>query len=53
MASTVHQSYDLPAGATLTVEWSADRPATAAELDLLARIATTVERSAVVRAGER
>lgn len=52
MPSTVRQSYDLPDGATLTVTWESDRPATASELELLARLAQTVERSSVVKAGQ-
>jgi hypothetical protein len=51
MASTAHLAYDLPDGATLTLTWAADRPATAGELDLLARLAQTVERSSVMKAG--
>ncbi len=51
MASTAHLPYDLPDGATLTISFEADRPATAAELELLARLAQTVERSSVVKAG--
>lgn len=49
VASTVNQSYDLPAGATLTITWEADRPVTSAELDLIARLAQTVERSTVMK----
>jgi hypothetical protein len=45
------QPYDLPDGATLTLSFEADRPATASELDLLARLAQTVERSSVMKAG--
>jgi hypothetical protein len=43
MASSVHQEYELPDGAKLTVTWEADRPATEDELSLLARIARMVE----------
>lgn len=49
VASTVNQSYTLPGGATLTVTWASDRPITSAELDLIARLAQTVERSAVMK----
>lgn len=52
VASDFHQRYDLPDGATLTIVWESDRPITAAELDLIARLATTVERSTVMKAGE-
>lgn len=52
MASTVHQEYELPDGAKLTVTWEADRPATEDELSLLARIARMVEGRSD-RAGRR
>ena len=53
MASTVHQEYDLPDGAKLTVTWEADRPATEDELSLLARIARMVEGRGERGAGRR
>lgn len=54
VASTVHQEYALPGGATLTITWQGDRPITEAELLLLARLARDVEGSQVMRtAGER
>jgi hypothetical protein len=43
MPSTLHQEYDLPDGAKLTLTWEADRPATEDELSLLARIARMIE----------
>lgn len=52
VASDLHQRYDLPDGATLTIAVEADRPLRTAELDLLARLAQTVERSTVMRAGD-
>lgn len=52
VASNLRQEYDMPDGATLTITWAGDRPARAGELELLARLAGTVERSTVMRAGE-
>lgn len=48
----VRQTWDLPADATLTVTWEAGRPATEAELLLLARLAALVERSTVLKGGD-
>lgn len=49
VASNLQQRYDLPAGATLTITWDGDRPITTAELELLTRLASTVERSTVLK----
>jgi hypothetical protein len=43
MPSTVRQEYDFPDGAKLTLTFEADRPATADELALIARIAGILE----------
>jgi hypothetical protein len=53
MASTVHQEYELPDGAKLTLHWEADRPATEDELALLARIARMIEGRGDGRSGRR
>jgi hypothetical protein len=52
MPSTLHQEYDLPDGAKLTITWAADRPATEDELALLGRIARMIEGRSE-RAGRR
>lgn len=46
MPSLVRQEYDLPDGAKLTLSIEADRPVTADELALLARIAGMIEGKA-------
>jgi hypothetical protein len=50
MASTVHQEYELPDGASLTITWAAERPATEDELALLGRIARMVAGRDATRA---
>lgn len=42
MSSTIQQVYDF-GEATLTIAWEADRPATADELALIARVAGIIE----------
>jgi hypothetical protein len=52
MASNVHQDYELPDGARLTIAWTAERPASQNELDLLARLAQIIERHQSAGAGD-